>query len=53
MANKIRCSLCIQEFDANDPLIDIRKARHERRHDPTEVHGSYNQTWGKVVWLAI
>jgi hypothetical protein len=49
----IRCSLCTQEFDENDDLIDVRKKRHERKHDRSEPHGSYNQVWGKVEWLRI
>jgi len=49
----IKCSLCEQTFDENDPVIELRKARHEDRHDQTKPHGSYNQTWGTVEWLQI
>jgi len=49
----IKCSLCLQTFEEDDPLINHRKSAHENHHDPTTVHGSYNQTWGKVEWIKI
>ena len=59
--NKIKCNLCEQEFDDNDPLIEQRKKRHELgRHTHHTVisqrDGSVcskpmgNLTYGKVEW---
>lgn len=49
----IKCSLCEQTFDENDPVIELRKSRHEDHHDQSKPHGSYNQTWGNVEWSQI
>ena len=57
----IKCSLCPQTFDETDPLIEIRKARHEQgRHTKhtviSERDGSRskpigNFIYGKVHWI--
>ena len=59
----IKCSLCVQTFDNNDPLIDIIKSRHELgRHtkhivyserDGTKSKPMGNFVYGKVVWIKI
>lgn len=49
----VKCSLCDQLFDETDLLINKRKKRHEDHHNLTKIHGSYNQTWGKVEWLKV
>jgi len=57
----IKCSLCEQEFDENDPLIEQRKKRHEigrhthhtvvnQRDGSTSVKPMGNFNYGKVVW---
>jgi len=56
----IKCSLCDQTFNDNDPLIDIRKSRHELgRHtkhvvyserDGTKSKPMGNFTYGKITW---
>jgi len=59
----IKCNLCDQTFDNDDPLIDIRKSRHEMgRHnihivyserDGTKSKPMGNFIYGKVVWIII
>ena len=56
-----KCNLCEQTFDKDDPLLEIRKERHELgRHTKhtviSERTGSKsapmgNFTYGKVVWI--
>jgi len=56
----IKCNLCEQEFDDNDPLIEQRKKRHELgRHthhtviserDGSKSKPMGNFNYGKVVW---
>lgn len=58
-----QCNLCEQYFDANDPLIDVRKKRHELgRHTLHTVYSERdgskskpmgNFTYGKVKWEKI
>ena len=55
-----KCSLCDQEFDTSDPLIEVRKHRHvqgmhtahiiysERDGSPSKPMG--NHTYGEVTW---
>ncbi len=49
----IKCSLCEQTFDENDPLLPHRKSAHENHHDPNTPSGSRNQTWGIVEWIKV
>lgn len=51
----ISCSLCDQEFDERDPLINVRKQKHEEKHTrgwnyKGRSNGGGNNTVGKVVW---
>lgn len=57
----IKCSLCNQEFDTSDPLIEVRKQRHTLGMHSTnrviysERDGSAskplgNHTYGEVTW---
>lgn len=60
----IKCSLCDQCFDENDPLIETRKSRHElgmhsknrviyseRDKSPSKPMG--NHRYGIVDWILI
>ena len=58
----IKCSLCPQTFKNDDPLLEIRKARHEQgRHTKHSVIGRYGTKesksgmggliLGKVTWI--
>ncbi len=46
---KIQCSLCGQEFDKLEPLIEERKARHQEFHSHCKKQ-KRNTTEGIVVW---
>ena len=45
----IECSLCGQEFNISDPLINERKKRHEERHDG-KIYKFQNIIRGNVIW---
>ena len=54
----IECSLCDQEFDENDDLIDKRIERHEEKHTrgwnyKGQSNGGGNNTIGKVEWYTL
>ena len=46
----IRCNLCPFEIEDDDELVNVRKARHEERHDGS-IYKFQNIIRGKVVWL--
>lgn len=47
---KIKCNLCGQEFDDNDPYIQIIKTKHERFHTNCKKE-KRNTVEGNVEWL--
>lgn len=60
----IKCSLCSQEFNKNDPDIEIRKSRHElgmhsldriiySERDGSASKPMGNHIYGNVMWLDI
>lgn len=49
----IKCSLCPQEFDESDPLLESRKERHKQYHIRTENPATENHIYGSVEWLKL
>ena len=45
----IKCNLCSFEIEDNDTLLDVRKSRHEERHDG-KIYKFQNIIRGKVIW---
>lgn len=53
MVAPVRCSLCGMEFDDADPLIRVRKERHESWHDPAATAHRRNMIPGAVKWIPL
>ena len=54
----IKCSLCDTEFNPDDPLIEVRKMQHEKKHTrgwnyKSRAKGGGNNTIGIVTWNII
>ena len=47
----IKCSICDQTFDENDPLIEARQLQHKLFHTPTKR--KRNTTMGYVKWIKV
>lgn len=45
----IRCSLCTQKFDENEPLLEEQKKRHKQFHKSTGY--KRNVVIGEVTWV--
>ncbi len=45
----VKCSLCGQQFNDNDKLLEVRKKRHEEHHTDNGV--SKNNSTGDVKWI--
>ena len=52
----VRCNLCGMEFNDDDFIKGLHKARlqrHEEHHDGSLKRATYNMIRGKVEWLVI
>lgn len=51
--NKEVCSLCGIEFDKDDPLLEVRKQKHEQWHSHSTYFGraSMNFIKGVPTWI--